>query len=233
MSESAILRLTPEDLANRLNALGDPNLLAVGAAGYPEELALEKCVSWDDYVCSRAPEVYRRMLTRVEGEVLTDYALGGEQTFLLGLQPVTSGSVRLFLDWPRGRDYRERTAGDAVSPGAFSVALETGLVTLVAGLEIGARLYADYGHGAGGRLYYLREIALKLAAASVWEELAGMAGVNPERLDGLRRQAYSDLDRLRRREAGLQLFDDLRLVGEYETRNEDGSAEFPLAGGFL
>lgn len=228
------LAITTTDVAGVLNPTSDADRFSVGTGlnQYPSSKLESIIAAWDDYVCSRLPEKYRRYLSEMYGEIVCEYATADQASITLGLVPVVSGSVVLYKNWPRTVCYSSRNRGDALDSADYTVALETGVVTLTDALNEGDWVYADYGHTAFSGCLYLRRVAMLLIQADLTRQLGGF-GDKDARAAELERQAYSDLDRLKRGDAGLNLIDRLKLVAEYETRNDSGMIQFPLSGGLI
>ena len=229
-----MLGIITADVQHVLNPTNDPDRFQVGTGlnQYPTAHLEEIIAYWDDYVCSRLPEQYRRHLSEVTGEIVCDYATDAQPTVTLSLTPITSGTVYLYVNWPTTTCYSSRSKADALASDEFTIVTGTGVVTLVDTLDEGDRVYADYGHSAFGGCLYLKRIVLLFIQADIVKQLGGF-GDKDARAAELERQAYGDLDRLKRGEAGLNFIDRLKLVSEYETRNDAGVMEFPLSGGYL
>jgi hypothetical protein len=228
-----LLQISAKDIQDEQNPKGDPNLLIIGDGDddYPESRALSLRDQWVDYVQCRTPERYRKMFSTIEGEIIVDYALEGQRTAKLGLTPVNVSSVFLYYNFFRNyqRPYGSRDKSEAMS--GFAVT-EAGTITFATALRKGDIVIADYSHGATAGCLYLKRIALLFITASILDDLPGMSR-DEVRAETMRRQAFGDLDRLKRGEAGLPLFDELRLVAEYETRNAGNTMEFEVPGGYL
>lgn len=230
------LGIVPADIESELNPLGDENLFEIGYGDdmYPPEEAERRAAYWDDYVMSRLPEKYRRMGTQCNGERLVDYAKPGQTDIVLGLVPAVEDSVVLYKNFmAHAIDYRLRSPSYALPSSEYLVNGATGEITLASPLQSGDSIIADYKHQAMSQCLYLKKIALNLIKADILEQLASRFGNAGDRADEFKRQAYGDLERLKRGECGIQVFDELKLVDELETRNASNTIELSLRGGYL
>jgi hypothetical protein len=228
------LDLSTEDVAKFLNPTNNANRFIIGEdEGQIPAATVETHLAWaDDYVISRLPEKYRRHVEEVLGEIIVPFATAGQATAKLGLLPLTEDSVRLYLNWPATINYSNRSPSEAMSADAYSVNLTTGAVALATPLSRGDIVIADYGHSAFKDCLYLRKIALLFVQAQLVRDLGAFAD-RESRAEGIERQAYTDLDRLKTGQAGIQMIDRLKLMAEYETRNDSGVVEFGVQGGYL
>lgn len=221
MTATPIFALTAEDVQRKLNPLGLPHLFAVVDVIQPgesdaqilrddvDDVLLER----EDYVCSRLPERYRRLLRHVDGEVLTPHAIGGEATATLALTP-TEGTVRLYRNYRVGRPWRDRNPHDTMEASEYAV--DGRVVTLSTAMANGERLYAEYDHAAAGGCRTLRTLVLNMACAE-WARRLPLPGQEFERYRDWETQAYSDLKRMQQAgdgRLGVDMFDNLSLVDE-------------------
>ena len=155
------------------------------------------------------PERYRRLLRRVEGEVIVPAAAEGQLTAAVGL-PQASG-LALFADL--AGPYSDRTAADALDPAAYHLDDSGEFVVFDPGLPAGTRVMADYDTSLSGGSRSLAELASALAATA----LARVAGYGrPEWVESLARDAAERLDALADGRIGVPELDALRLADDWE-----------------
>lgn len=122
-------------------------------------------------VLMRLNERYRRMMTRIEAEVVTRYATDQQTSFQLDLYPVSN--VKLYRDYSlTGRGWSARNVNDEVDSDDYSVNLSTGEITFTTGLPMGASLLAEYNHTYASTaddvdLLSLRDYVVTLAAVEI------------------------------------------------------------------
>ncbi len=91
-----IFGVTAAQVAAKMNSLGEALLVTLDVTGGPGTAAVQGIADeLADRVVSAIPEKYRRMLRRVEGEVLIADASGGETSASLSLAPVSDADVWL------------------------------------------------------------------------------------------------------------------------------------------
>lgn len=155
------------------------------------------------------PERYRRLLRRVEGEIIVPAAAEGQLTAAVGL-PQASG-LALYADY--AGPYPDRTIADAMDPAAYRLDDSGEFVVFDPGLRAGTRVVADYGTSLSGGSRSLAELVSALAAAA----LARVAGYGrPEWVESLARDAADRLDALADGRIGVPDLDALRLYDDWE-----------------
>ena len=230
-----ILALTVADhLAPFLNPTADSNLVQFGSSPgqYPTADAQLRLDTSVDIVLARIPERYRPLLTSMVGEVLA-YAHDPARTFYnLTLGEPVSGSLILYQDPPA--DYTMRDEDHIIPTSRYTVSGAT--ITWTTQPPAGALLVADYRHNAAAdpaHFLFLREIATNLAACMILRRLPSFSGFGNDRADSLERQAYGDLDRLKRGDCGIPTLDAIPRPPSLSTRNPYRSAEFRPIGGLI
>jgi hypothetical protein len=126
---------------------------------------LEACLAQAETdVESLLPDRYRRLLTRVEGEVIVRRADAGQTTATLcGVTSPFATSptdVRLYADY--AGDWGDRTGADAMDASAYSVVGRT--VTFTSALSEGTQVVAEYGHSLDAAPAVLKHCVIDIAA---------------------------------------------------------------------
>lgn len=241
-----ILAIAAADVYARLNPLAEAGLFVVGAGSgeIASSLVEDTIAQHDEMVLSVLPEKYRRMARKVEGETVVEYATAGQSSFTCGLVPVTAGTLFLYVDWGTGgvgtggsgqgaggrdwyqfdpgRDvpYAHRTPADALGSTAYTLTPSTGSVALTDPLAEGQKIYADYEHTAMTGCKFLRKIALDLIAADLTKRLPSVTVEVWNSADRDEATAKALLLQIVEGNAGIDTFDNLKLVADYETRAE-------------
>lgn len=155
------------------------------------------------------PERYRRLLSRVEGEVIVQHAASGQLTAPIGLPAASNLALYANLRGP----YPDRSAAFAMPEDAYQLN-ETGEYAVFSpGLRAGTRVVADYDTSLAGGIRVLAELLAELAAA----DLARVAvrGASQEVAARLA-AAESRLDALAAGRLGIPELDALRLYDDTE-----------------
>jgi hypothetical protein len=115
--------------------------------------------------------------------------------------------------------YRYRTINDRLATTQYSLAKTTGVVTLINDfkLGLGQTVHADYKHTALTRCYNLRDIAVKMAAASLGKSLPDIASQAWDNLERMESRADAMLSSIMEGRAGVDLLDNLKLADETRT----------------
>jgi len=226
-----LLNITTSDLNSSINPTNNPNYILVGsgASNFPTARATEIIDNWDSYVCSRLPEKYRRMLTKVEGEILVTYATNNLTTVTTGLKPISN--LMIYPNY--SKNWKNRFPIDTLDTDDYSYVALTGVITFDTALVDGTSIICEYNHTNTTTCNYLRRIAICLAHSQILEEMPTFTAGMVTRIQDLRQQAYGDLDRLRKGESGLQMFDQLLLIEEKETQSEGGAFNIEYRGGMI
>lgn len=100
MGTTSILQITDTDVMIQLNGLQDIGLPLVGGGyGAAESVVMGYANRAEAVVLSTIPEMYRQMTREIKGETVVEMAYSGQTTFTLGLFPVVTGSLALYLDF--------------------------------------------------------------------------------------------------------------------------------------
>ena len=155
------------------------------------------------------PDRYRRLLRRVEGEVIVPAASVGQLSAAIGL-PAASNLV-LYADYVG--PYADRSPADAMAPSTYALDEGGEIVTFSPALAEGTRILADYDTTLAGGCRVLADLVATLAAA----QLARTAGYGrPEWVEGLAREAAERLAALAEGRIGVPELDALRLAEDWE-----------------
>jgi hypothetical protein len=164
----------------------------------------------EDVVLSRLDFRYRQLCRRIDGEILTLSAVAGETEFRASMFPITTGTLKLWKNYPQERLWESRDDSLAMDAGDFTATLSTGVIVLTAPLAKGDALFASYDHTGAGTLSALRHIALCLAAVEVARRthFFGEDGDPSEKFKAWEDTAYGDLNRLK----CVDRLDNIKLV---------------------
>jgi len=155
------------------------------------------------------PERYRRLLARVEGEVIVPSASEGQLTAALGLP----AARRLVLYANLARPYPDRTAADAMDPATYQLAEGGEYVTFAPALARGTRVLADYDTTLADGVRVLADLVAVLAAADVARPATYG---RPELAQDLAREGAERLAALADGRLGVPELDALRLADDWE-----------------
>lgn len=155
------------------------------------------------------PERYRRLLSRVEGEVIVPSASEGQLTAALGLPAARNLVLYADLAGP----YPDRTAADEMPPARYQLAESGEYVTFSPALSRGTRVLADYETTLADGVRVLADLVAVLAAA----EVARPATYGrPEFAQALAREGAERLAALADGRLGVPELDALRLYDDWE-----------------
>ena len=202
MSSYSFFGATADDVLRRLPGdLASTSLATVEAAMSDAETRVEAAL----------PERYRRLLSRVEGEVVVRAATEGQLSAAIGL-PVASDLV-LYADY--AGPYADRAAADAMDGSAYELDEEGEMVAFSPALGEGTRIVADYDTTVSSGVRVLAELVAALAAAA----LARRACYGrPEWLDAIVGDADARLAVIAHGARGIPELDAIVLYEDWERR---------------
>jgi len=122
------------------------------------EAAMAQAEGW---VAARLPERTRRLLRRVEGEVVVPCASAGQLTAVLSLPAATN--LTLYADYIG--PYADREPADAMDPSAYELNADGDIVAFAPALDEGTRIVADYDTSLSEGIGVLADLLAELAAA--------------------------------------------------------------------
>lgn len=155
------------------------------------------------------PARYRRLLTRVEGEVVVPAAVAGQTMAVLALHQASG--LALYDNY--AGDYADRTPADAMGSSTYSLDGDGRTITFSPPLAEGARIVADYPHSLAGGIGVLADLVAELAAARLARFVLAH---QPEWVDAVVAQANLRLDALADGRTGIPELDAVRLVEDWE-----------------
>ncbi len=157
------------------------------------------------------PDRYRRMLTRVEGELIVTGADAGQTDAELALGPA---SALTLYDNYRG-DYADRSPDDAMGTSTYSLDADGVTVHFSPPLAAGARIAADYEHQLADGVGVLADLVAELAAARLARFVLGH---QPDFVQTLLAEADQRLDALADGRTAVPELDAVRLYEDWEHR---------------
>ncbi len=188
----------------------------------PSQLELD--LAWaESEVVSLLPARYRRLLSRVEGEVVCRRAADGQTTVTLCdiPNPFTSApsNVRLYLNY--AGDWHDRRPSDRMAEGDFTV--EGRVVTFASSLSDGDTVLAEYDHDLSSPPRLLTDATIDLAAYRAAQRAhLDHQGGEVEWVLRFFKQAHGRLAGVVAGERGIPEFDDLRLWGDWQRQPRAG-----------
>lgn len=200
------LYLNPEGVASKYTT-------AAQAAGMVDDVIAYSIGRTRAYL----PEKYRRMMRTVAGLVLTREAADGDTTFTLPTVCTTASAVTVWVN-PTGF-YGDRKKEDKVA-----ATLTGATVTLTDALDEGDVVVCDVVHGFNNPPALLKSLCLDLAVAEIYSRKSSLA-IDPETRQANRDRQLDALDMLKRISKGelrIDEWDELDLVGEFETVTPGG-----------
>ena len=200
MSNHNFFGATPDDVLRRLAGSGATLTISqVEAAMDDAEARIEATL----------PDRYRRLLSRVEGEVIVRAATDGQAEAALGL-PAASGLV-LYADL--ACPYPDRSTADEMPPSAYTLDEAGATVLFSPPLSRGTRVVADYDTTLANGLRILADMLAAIAAA----ELARVACFGrPEWVEHLSVNAADRLAALADGSLAVPELDQLVLYDDWE-----------------
>ncbi len=200
MSSYHFFGATADDVLRRLAGSGASlSVSQVEAAMHDAEARVEAAL----------PDRYRRLLSRVEGEVIVRAASEGQAEATIGL-PAAAGLV-LYADL--ACPYPDRSAADEMPPSAYTLDEADEKVAFSPPLARGTRVVADYDTTLAGGSRILADMLAAVAAA----ELArvGCFG-RPEWVEQMSRNATDRLAALADGSLAVPELDGLTLYDDWE-----------------
>jgi len=174
------------------------------------ECIRRELVRAESFVTSKLPERYRRLIDRVEGEVIVDSAQEGQDSATLGL--ATAGNVKLYKNF--AGILNELGPEDELPDTAWSRDGQN--ITFDPALVEGDRVLASY-DVAIGTVCILRTLLTDLATFRVGRSLVGQFDrVTPEWLLSFRDRGEKRLEEVFSTGRGIGEFDGLKLYEDWE-----------------
>ena len=184
-----------------------PTMTDVQFAGYLNYI-------WSD-VKSAIPEKHRRLMYRVDGEILVADATAGQTTATLAIFPDSDARIWPYKNY-NAQIYHQRKIEEALTLTAgFTVVTSTGVLTFVSPLAKGDRVFVDYTHSLPTTPPNLKFIALDLLTALVAESSRSRVDSNTMALiERKEKRAKEKLELLREGKMGIDLFEKINLIVE-------------------
>lgn len=188
--------------------------------GAGKDMTEEECLSvvatQEDRVLSMLPERYRRLMTRVEGEVAVKSAAGGQTSCVAGLTPIVAGSLKVYKNFPRSKAWVDRAEVDELAAEEFTVDLNDGEIVFATALMEGDVIELEYDHEAAAGMAWLKECVVAYAAVEVsrrFDYFANSDGAGRmEAWESTTTGYLRDMNRMTG--PGIALIDGLKLRGE-------------------
>jgi len=158
---------------------------------------------------ARLPDRYRRLLTRVEGEVIVAAATAGQLTAVLGL--AAADNLVLYANYTG--PYADRSPADAMDPSAYELGEDGQIVTFSPALTEGTRIVADYDHDLADGIGVLADLLAEVAAVRLARFVLGH---RPEWVEALAAEANERLAALAEGRSGVPELDIIRLYDDWE-----------------
>lgn len=213
----SLFGLTATDIQKKIQPLNGEWTFQIGTPGDLSAADCEAIIAiQEDRVLSALPDKHRKLMRRVDGEVLTRYATAGQATLKTGLTPVVVGSLALYVDFPEALAWADRNPSHALELAAFSLNSASGIITLVTPLKEGQRVAAEYEHGAASKNLWLRELVVTYSAVEIARRFAYFrTAEGVERFDAWEAQADRFLGEMRRSQRpGVEGIETLKLIDE-------------------
>jgi hypothetical protein len=214
---SAVFSITAAEMQAKITPSEGEYEFSIGSGGDLESAALDEIVNQCEHeVLGYLKLKYQQLVRRVDGEVAVRSAAGGETVLQAGLFPVTAGTLKVYINFPSRKAWRERQPRHALPAGEYSVDNATGAVTLVNALAEGDSAWLAYEHGAAAKLLDLRKDTMNLAAAEIARRFAYFRSASGfERFENWEIAARQHLRDLGRNEGQtIEMFERLALVME-------------------
>jgi len=207
---SPVFALTTTELQKKIIPQNTTVTFAIGANGDLSDADAETILAIaEDQALMRLKARLRLLLKECDGEVLITNAKGGETALQCGLYPVTSGTLKLWRNYPRGVTWHNRSDYDALASGEFTLTASTGAVVLTTPLIRGERVWATYNHTAATRMVGLRDLVLSIAAAETSRRFSYFRTAEGfDRFERWESSAYQSLNNMQ----GVDIIDRLKLV---------------------
>jgi len=200
MAKYAFFGATADDVVRRLPGdFGGTSLATVEAALTDAEIRVEAAL----------PARYRRLLCRVEGEVIVPAAAAGQASADLAL-PAAS-ALTLYADF--AGPYADRAAADAMDASAYELNEDGDAVAFAPALVEGTRVVADYDTTLADGIGVLADLVATVAAAALARRVA--CGPPPW-AEALAAEADARLAALADGRAAVPELDAIRLYDDWE-----------------
>jgi len=218
---TSIFGIVPSDSQNKLVPNGSNTEFQAGTTGNISDAVhlsiVEMC---EDKLKANLDTKYRILLSRIDGEVLVNFASAGDTSFTTSFQPISN--LKLYKNIPTSA-WEIRTNTYLISPSDYTANTTTGAIVLSTPLSEGDRIVAEYSHTGAGRLAHLKDLVVTMVALEVAKRYPYFnSGDLLERFTKWNEDVENDLRRLRKREIGIAVFDDLNLVYDDTDGNNRG-----------
>ena len=174
------------------------------------EVVWRELVRAESFVLSKLPERYRRLIDRVDGELIVRSAEQGQQTAQLALPP--AGTVKLCKNYSGLLE--DLAPDDELDPAAWSCEDQT--ITFAPTLEQGDRVLASY-DAAPATICILQTLLVDLATWRLGRKLFGqLSSVTPEWLLSFHDRGEKVLDEIFTTGRGIAELDAIVLFEDWQ-----------------
>lgn len=177
----------------------------------------------EDRLFGYLPDRYRVLLNKVDGEVLTEYSTEGQTALQASLYPITEGTLKLYVDYPRDRwIVRNEDVEATQNDYDFTVNNSTGAITITStpsgsSLEEGQKVLAEYSHTAASTQFpFLKDIVVTWTVIELSRRFSFFKNENfpVDRFEEWEADRNRYLNEMRRQERGIEALDNINLVYE-------------------
>jgi len=222
---ASIFEIRAIDIQNKINPEQDPYKFTIGSDEgdtVTEAYVDDQILVQESKVLSLLPELYRVLINKVNGEILTSNALDGQTNLQLSFYPVVANSVELYKNYPSYVSWSLRNKDYLIDSDDYVINESTGEISLVDGLEVGDVVYAYYEHNAALKILWLRDIIIDFCCYELSLQLESITG--PEgfkRFEIRHNNAVNWLNDIRDgSKSGISEIDKIEMISSREKRKD-------------
>jgi hypothetical protein len=168
---SNIFKITSAEIQKRLFPTSyrqGSNEFFIGNDPQENELTEQECVniineqeSWFLSTINKTP--YKKMFTKIDGEVLDWKSDGVKTVYNLSLFPCSN--VLVFINYFGGWEIKSNA--DAIATNLYTVNGSTGQITFTTAPEVDSRIVVTYNHSSGNKILCAKEIIIKKTCVEI------------------------------------------------------------------
>lgn len=212
-----ILNITANDVKAKLAPFSADNVFSIGNDtndSITEAEVLQIVETQERRALSLLPEKYRRLVEGyVSGEVLARHSEKDQTNYSLSFAPVSSGTVSLYLNFPKDTAWIDRKPIHRTDAG-YSVNYSGGTLTFNTAPAPDTFIVAEYRHTNQALFTWLRECVLSFVAVELSRRFSFFTSTDgQERFNAWEAQALASLkDAGKYGYMGIEQVDNLQLI---------------------
>lgn len=218
---ASVFGITSSDIQKKIAPINADQVFTISNS---EQLSDADCLSIiekaEDQLKTNLDPKYRRSLTKIDGEILTDYASSNQTAFQTSFYPISN--LKLYIDFKvkyvssglsiAQVGWERRNSSHVASSSLYTANTSTGAITFTTGLVESQTLYAEYDHTYASNFLYLKDIVCTLAAIEISRRFYFNINDSSNRFLEWEEMVNKDLAKLRFRDIGVPQIDNINFV---------------------